>query len=116
MATMFEKMTDSAVTKIVADLKEDAFVKEATKTLPDEAVNGLTAANEEFVQGYLAGVAYQMSLTNRILDAMSKNEITQALRLKQMGNVILYLLAQKLEDPEFDFDSLKKEEPRLFVR
>jgi len=101
-------MKPGAAKTIVKDLEKDPFVKGSVQAIPDEILELLTDADDQFLQGYLAGMSYDMHATARIHKAMAEQKMAEAMQLKNFGNTILYLLAKRLAEPEFDFTSLKE--------
>lgn len=106
---MFKPMKTEALSRIVEDLKEDTFVKESIQVIPDEVLATLGDADENFLQGYITGMSYDMHSISRVHTAMAEGNIAEAMQLKQFSNTILYLLSKRLVDPDFDFIALKKE-------
>jgi len=116
---VFKPMKEGAVERIVADLENDAFVKESIQVVPNEILTILSEANDDFLQGYLAGMSYNMNATSRVHKAMAEQDVVAAMQLKQFGNTIIYLLSKRIMDPQFDFKTLKKdvqpEQSRLII-
>ena len=107
---MFKPMQPGAMEAIVKDLETDKFVKESIRAVPDEVLELLKEADDQFLQGYLAGMSYDMHAMSRIHKAMAEGNVAAAMQLKQFGSTILYLLSRRLLDPALDMQTLKKDE------
>ena len=106
---MFKPMKSGAVERIAKDLENDPFVKGSLQSIPEDILKLLNEVDESFLQGYLAGMSYDMNAMSRIHRAMAEQKIAEAMQLKQFGNTILYLLSKRLLEPDFDFTTFKKE-------